>query len=74
MTMIMTNTYKKTKTHIHRQRQKQSASRPNVCYIYQKQGVPVFKILYWLSPCDDKDKDKDKDKELYLSKAGGLRI
>jgi len=34
--------------------------RPNVCYIYQKQGVEGFKILYWLSSCDDKDKDKDK--------------
>ena len=33
--------------------------RPNVCYIYQKQGVQGFKILYWLSSCDDKDKDKD---------------
>ena len=32
--------------------------RPNVCYIYQKQGVQGFKILYWLSSCDDKDKDK----------------
>ena len=34
--------------------------RPNVCYIYQKQGVQGFKILYWLSSCDDKNKDKDK--------------
>ena len=36
--------------------------RPNVCYIYQKQRVQAlnqgFKILYWLSSCDDKDKDK----------------
>ena len=31
--------------------------RPNVCYIYQKQGVQGFEILYWLSACDDKDKD-----------------
>ena len=31
--------------------------RPNVCYIYQKQGVQGFKILYWLSSFDDKDKD-----------------
>ena len=34
--------------------------RPNVCYFFQKQGVQGFKILYWLSSCDDKDKDKDK--------------
>ena len=32
--------------------------RPNVCYICRKQGVKGFKILYWLSSCDDKDKDK----------------
>ena len=57
--------------------------RPNICYFFQKQGVQGFKILYWLSSCDDKnkdkvkDKDKDKDKAqcmLYLSKAGGSRI
>ena len=29
---------------------------------FQKQGFQGFKILYWLSSCDDKDKDKDKDK------------
>ena len=34
--------------------------RPNVCYFFQKQGVQGFKILYWVSSCDDKDKDKDK--------------
>ena len=28
-------------------------------YIYQKQGVPGFKILYWTSSCDDKDKNED---------------
>ena len=34
--------------------------RPSVCYIYlSKAGVQGFKILYWLSSCDDKDKDKD---------------
>ena len=26
--------------------------------IYQKQVVQGFRILYWLSSCDDKDKDK----------------
>ena len=31
--------------------------RPNVCYIFPKQGVQGFKILYWLSSFDDKDKD-----------------
>ena len=31
--------------------------RPDVCYIYQKQGVQEFKMWYWLSSCDDKDKD-----------------
>ena len=33
--------------------------RPNVCYICQKQGLQGFKILYWLSSCDDTDKDKN---------------
>ena len=33
--------------------------RLNVCYIFQKQGVQGFRILYWLSSFDDKDKDKD---------------
>ena len=33
--------------------------RPNGCYIFQKQGVQGFKILYWLSSFNDKDKDKD---------------
>ena len=33
---------------------------------YQKQGVQGFKILYWLSSCDDKDNDKDKDKDKIL--------
>ena len=28
-------------------------------YVCQKQGVRGFRILYWLSSCDDKDKDKD---------------
>ena len=32
--------------------------RLNVCYICQKQGVQGFKILSWLSSCDDTDKDK----------------
>ena len=33
--------------------------RPNICYIFHKQGVQGFKILYWLSSCDDTDKDKN---------------
>ena len=40
-----------------RQIQIQVLPRPNVCYIYQKQGLQGFKILYWLSSCEDKDKD-----------------
>ena len=32
--------------------------RPNICYIFHKQGVQGFTILYWLSSCDDTDKDK----------------
>ena len=70
MTMTKTNPYKKTntktKTHIQRQRHTYTDKdkykvlpRPNVCYIYQKQGVQGFRILYWLFSCDDKDKDKD---------------
>ena len=43
--------------------------RLNVCYIYQKQGVQGFKILYWLSSCDDKNKDKVKDKDKDKDKA-----
>ena len=31
--------------------------RPNAYYIFQKQGIQGFKILYFLSSCDDKDKD-----------------
>ena len=38
--------------------------RPNVCYFFQKQGVQGFKILYWLSSCDD----KDNDSILYISR------
>ena len=62
MTMTATETYKntntKTKTHTHTDKDKYKVlPRPNVCYIYQKQGVQGFKILYWLSSCDDKDKD-----------------
>ena len=33
--------------------------RPNICYIFHKQGVQGFKILYWLSSCDDTDKDRN---------------
>ena len=47
-----TNTKTKTKTNT------TCFPGPNVCYIYQKQGVQGFEILYWLSSCDDKDKDK----------------
>ena len=32
--------------------------RPNICFIFHKQGVQGFTILYWLSSCDDTDKDK----------------
>ena len=73
MTMTETKTFKrtntKTKTHRHRQRQIQSASKTQYCnvwHIFQKPGVQGFKILYWLSSCDDKDKDKDKDKDTIL--------
>ena len=44
--------------------------RPNMCYIFHKQGVQEFKILNWLSSCEDKDKDKEKDKDTIL----GLNI
>ena len=37
-------------------------------YIFQKQGVQGFKILYWLSSCDDKDKDNGNDRDEYLQK------
>ena len=56
MAMTATKTYKKTKTH--RQRQIQSDSKTQCMLFFQKQGVQGFKILYWLSSCDDKDKDK----------------
>ena len=32
---------------------------PMYAFFFQKQGVQRFKILYWLSSCDDKDKDRD---------------
>ena len=66
MTMTETNTYKKRQiqrqrhTYIDKDKYK-VLPRPNVCYIYQKQGVQGFKILYWLSSCDDLDKDKDRN-------------
>ena len=49
-----------TKRQIQRQRHRYTDKckvlpRPNVCYIYQKQGVQGFIILYWLSFCDEKD-------------------
>ena len=57
--MTEAKTYKKTntktKTHTHKDKYKMPP-RPNVCYIFQKQGVQGFKILYWLSSFDDKDK------------------
>ena len=59
MTMTKTKTYKKTNTKTvdtHTDKYK-VLPRPNVYYIYQKQGVQGFKILYWLSSCDDKDKN-----------------
>ena len=60
--MTKTKTYKKTntktKTHTHTDKDKYKVvPRLNVCYIFQKQGVQGFKILYWLSSFDDKDKD-----------------
>ena len=54
MTMTKTETYKKTKTH--RQRQTQNASKTQCMLFFQRQGFQGFKILYWLSSCDDKDK------------------
>ena len=45
---------------IQRQRQRHTHTdkdKYKVCYIFQKQGVQGFKIIYWLFPCDDKDKD-----------------
>ena len=62
MIMTKTKTYKKTnsktKTHTHTDKDKYKVvPRLNVCYIFQKQGVQGFKILYWLSSFDDKDKD-----------------
>ena len=63
MIMTKTKTHKKTntktKTHTHRKGKYKVLPRPNVYYIFQKQGVQGFKILYWLSSYDDKDKDKD---------------
>ena len=47
-----------TKTKTNRQRQIQSSSKTQCMLFFQKQGVQGFKILYWLSSCDDKDKDK----------------
>ena len=35
---------------------------PMYAIFIKKKEVQGFKILYWLSSCDDKDKDKDKDK------------
>ena len=67
--MTETKTYKKNQRQRHTDTDKDKYKvlpRPNVCYIYQKQGVQGFKILYCLSSCDDK--------ELYLSKAGGSMI
>ena len=56
--MTKTKTYKKTNTNTKTHKDKYKVlPRPNVCYIYQKQGVQGFEILYWLSACDDKDKD-----------------
>ena len=63
MTMTETKTYKKTntKTKTHIQRQIQSSSKTRwQCMLFFFQG---FKILYWLSSCDDKNKDKDKVKD-----------
>ena len=59
MTMTETKIYKKknTNTKTHRQRQIQSDSKTQCMLFFQKQGVQGFKILYWLSSCDDKDKD-----------------
>ena len=55
-----------TKRQIQRQRHQDTDKdkykvlpRPNICYIFHKQGVQGFKILYWLSSCDDTDKDKN---------------
>ena len=31
----------------------------SICYIFRKQGVQGFTILYWLSSCDNTDKDKN---------------
>ena len=51
MIMTKTKTYKKTntmtKTHTHTDKDKYKVvPRLNVCYIFQKQGVQGFKILY----------------------------
>ena len=55
-----------TKRQIQRQRHPETdkdrykvLQRPNICYIFRKQGVQGFKILYWLSSCDDTEKDKN---------------
>ena len=62
MKMTVKKTYKKQRQrHTDTDKDKYKVlRRPNVYYIFQKQGVKGFKILYWLSSCDDKDKDKDK--------------
>ena len=57
MTMTETNTYKTKQRHTYTDKDKYKVlPRPNVWYIYQKQGVQGFEILYWLSSCEDKDK------------------
>ena len=62
--MTMTETINLSNTKRQEQRQRHTYTdkdkykvlpRPNVCYIYQKQGVQGFKTLYWLSSCDGKD-------------------
>ena len=58
MTMTETKTYKKTNT----KTRTKCFQDPMYAIFFSKQGVQGFKILYWLSSCDDKDKDKDKDK------------
>ena len=62
--MTETNTYKTKQRHTYTDKDKYKwLPRPNVCYVYQQQGVQGFSILYWLSSYDDKDKDKNKDKD-----------
>ena len=60
MTMTKTKTYKKTETKTKTQTDKDKykvLTRPKICYFFSKAGVQGFKILYWLSSCDDKDKE-----------------